>query len=135
MSNIQQNHSSREMHSAQKVVLIVEDDLAIAEMLIQTIDEETGHSVLHTTDTVDALNILRNMQPDMLILNYHLPHMTGIELHDKAISMWGNIPTLMLSANLPRNELAKRGIIGIDKPFELDELLNTIEQLLLSKSA
>jgi hypothetical protein len=37
-----------------------------------------------------------------------------------------------MSANLPRQELAKRHVVGIEKPFALAELLERIEQMLVS---
>ena len=130
MSNTQERSTIKEVHTTPKNVLVVEDDEAIAEMLIQTISEETSHRVLYTPETIRALQIIQETKPDLLMLNYHLPAMTGIELYDKIAQHWGDIPTIMLSANLPKDEVVKRNIIGMHKPFELDELLDTIERLL-----
>ena len=41
-----------------------------------------------------------------------------------------NIPTIMMSANLPLREARQRKIMCLKKPVELDELLQTIEQFL-----
>ena len=109
---------------------MVEDDEAIAEMLIQAIGGETAHTVFHTADTKRALQVMNETKPNLLILNYHLPAMSGIELYDKIANRWGDIPTIMISANLPQADVAKRAIVGLHKPFELDELLNTVEKLL-----
>ncbi len=130
MSNTQERSTLKEAHTMQKNILVVEDDEAIAEMLVQTISEETAHRVLYTADTIRALQMIQVTKPDLLMLNYHSPAMTGIELYDKIAQHWGDIPTIMLSANLPQDKVARRNIIGMHKPFELDELLDTIERLL-----
>ncbi len=132
MSSIQESSTTKEFHAIQKTVLVVEDDEAIAEMLIQAIEEETAHAVLHTADTKQALQMMNETKPDLLILNYHLPAITGIELYDKIANQWGNIPAIMISANLPQEEVTKRNVIGLHKPFELDELLDTIDRLLIA---
>lgn len=134
MSNIQKNPPVKNTPFQQKTVLVVEDDEAIAEMLVQTVSEETPHRVVHAANTVQALDIMKNTKPDLLILNYHLPRMTGIELYDKVASEWGDIPTIVVSANLPQHEVAKRNIVGMHKPFELDEFLDTIERLLTKEA-
>ena len=130
MSDTQKSLTRENAHTTQKLVLVVEDDDAIAEMLVQTIQEETSHRVLFTADTIRALQMVQEIRPDLLMLNYHLPSMTGIELYDKIAQRWGDVPTIMLSANLPQNEVVRRNIVGMHKPFELDELLDTIENLL-----
>ncbi len=104
MSNVQEGPSIQAVYPMQKTVLIVEDDTAIAEMLVQTITEETPHRVLYASNAEQALNIMQKTQPNLLILNYRLPTTTGIELYDRATRHWGEIPAIMLSANLPRHE-------------------------------
>ncbi len=135
MSSIQENLSMKNTPFQQKTVLVVEDDEAIAEMLVQTVSEETPHQVMHTASTTQTLDIMKNTKPDLLILNYHLPTMTGIELYDKVASKWKNTPAIVVSANLPQHEVAKRNIVGMHKPFEMDEFLDTIERLLAKESA
>jgi len=60
--------------------------------------------------------------------------MNGIELYDKlqARKELAGIPTIMISARLPMQEIARRNITGVKKPFELYELLRTIEEKLAS---
>ncbi len=57
--------------------------------------------------------------------------MNGLELYDHLHTMKGleEVPVIMVSARLPRRELAHRNIVGMSKPLDLDELLETIEQL------
>ena len=58
--------------------------------------------------------------------------MNGIELYDQLHHTKGleDIPALMISARLPRQAIEKRSIRGMNKPFELNDLLETLETLL-----
>ena len=66
------------------------------------------------------------------ITDYHLPHINGIELYDRLHSTddLANTPAIIMSAYLPEEEVRKRHLISLSKPFELDELLDTVEKLL-----
>src|SRR5438034_6266798 len=44
------------------------------------------------------------------------------------------VPAIVMSANLPRSELQERHLVGVEKPFDLDDLLQTIEHVLASSS-
>ncbi len=117
---------------AVKSILVVEDDSDIGLFLIQAISQETQHQALLVTDGFQALKAITNLKPDLFILDYWLPSMNGIELYDKIHATNGleHIPTIMISAQLPKRELQKRAIHSLHKPLELDEFLRLIECLL-----
>jgi DNA-binding NtrC family response regulator len=56
--------------------------------------------------------------------------MNGIELYDilQSRKELAAIPTIIISAHLPMQEIIKRQIIGFKKPFDLQELLDTIQE-------
>jgi CheY-like chemotaxis protein len=62
--------------------------------------------------------------------------MNGLELYDTLHAMKGfaEIPALFMSANAPVSELEKRRVGFISKPFELEDMLNSIELLLSNVS-
>jgi CheY-like chemotaxis protein len=64
-----------------------------------------------------------------------LPQMNGIDLYDylHAHRPLKNIPVIMISANLPQKEINRRHIIGLQKPFEIDDLLTTLKDILVGK--
>jgi len=113
-------------------ILIVEDDVSIGKFLIEVIQQETPYRFVLTSDGLEALQIAEKIRPCLLILNYHLPHMNGIELYDRlhALKELEDVPAIMVSAVLPEKEVEQRSIIGIKKPFDLSKLLDTIEGLL-----
>lgn len=114
-----------------KLILMVEDDVDIGALLELTIVQETLHQPLLVTSGFQALQLIHDVTPDLLLLDYQLPGMNGIELYDRLHASKGleEIPAIMVSARLPRQELTKRSIVGMSKPLDLDELLETIEQL------
>jgi len=117
-----------------KTILLVEDDANIGEVLLQAIAQETPHIAILVADGFAALNAIRGVKPHLFILDYHLPRMNGIELYDRlhTIPELEGVPTIMLSAHLPVQELKKRKILGMPKPIDLDEFFQAIEQKLKS---
>ncbi len=115
-----------------KITLIVEDDASIGEVLVYAISQATPYKAISVLDGFEALEITKGVTPDLFILDYQLPKMSGIELYDLLQTIQGlaHIPTIIMSANLPEAAIQQRKLIGIKKPFELDELLDTIEKLI-----
>lgn len=72
------------------------------------------------------------IKPNLLILDYFLPGINGLELSERlhAINGLEAVPTMMMSAMLPTQEVAQRGLLGIQKPFDLDIFLDMITHLL-----
>jgi DNA-binding response OmpR family regulator len=115
-----------------KIILIVEDDEGIGKFLEMLLSQETNYRAVHVTDGMQALHLVNTMTPVLLITDYCLPFMNGIELYDmlRARKTIERTPVIMLSAQLPEQEVKQRKLIGMRKPFELNELLDTVERLL-----
>lgn len=115
-----------------KTILVVEDDAGIGSFLVQAITQETPHRALLVADSLEALKLIPEIEPGLLILDYQLPYLNGIELYDRLqnIDHVKSIPTMMISARLPLRDLHTRHIIGLKKPFELEEFFNLIEKLI-----
>jgi len=123
---------SREGRQNHKVILVVEDDRDIGEVLVEAITHESPYQAMLATDGLDALRMVAGIKPGLFVLDYHLPGMNGIELYDRlhAIETLADVPALMISARLPRQELEKRTIVAMNKPIDLDEFLQILDQLL-----
>ena len=117
-----------------KTILLVEDDQSIGDFLVTAIEQETPHYPLLLADSFQALEAVEDIKPDLLILDYRLPRMNGLELYDHLQAQEGltDIPTIMISANFsfPLSELTRRHITSLKKPFDLDAFLPLIERLL-----
>jgi DNA-binding response OmpR family regulator len=118
--------------SNEKTILVVEDDERIGPLLVEVFAQETSYKAMWVTDGIRALHVVRQIRPDLLITDYWLPHINGIELYDKLheIKDMAEMPTIMISAALPEQEVRKRCLVGLSKPFDLDELLDTVERLM-----
>lgn len=114
------------------MILIVEDDVYIRSFLALALSIETAYPIRLVADAHEALQVIQESQLHLFILDYHLPFMDGITLYDTIHMMKGReaIPTIMLSGDLPEQEIARREIIGMRKPVDLDDLLATIHKLL-----
>ena len=116
-----------------KVILIVEDDADIGYLLVQIIHQQTPHRAVHHLNAGDAIKAITTMTPHLFILDYSLPDINGIELHDwlRSIDRLKHIQTILLSArNPPVDEIQKRGILLIRKPFAVTKLLAHIDNFL-----
>jgi CheY-like chemotaxis protein len=127
----EQRWSSVQAHP--KLIFIVEDDSIMEEFLELAIADETPYQSIAVHNGFEALKVIKEVKPDLFLLDYLLPEMNGLELYDRlhSIEYLVETPAIMYSTNLPTQELQKRHITGLYKPFELDELLSTIEKLLV----
>jgi CheY-like chemotaxis protein len=124
--------SAKEDLSTVKTVLIVEDDQGIGTFILHAILDETSHQAILVSDGRQAIETVKTVKPNLLVLDYHLPRMNGIELFDHlhANKELEHIPAILMSARLPKDEARKRKITCLEKPFELDKLLKTIDDLI-----
>jgi DNA-binding response OmpR family regulator len=107
-------------------ILIVEDDPKLAHFVESDLALE-GYQVTVTDNGLDGLAVARNAQLDLLILDWMLPGMTGIDLCRRLRATGMLVPIIMLTA---KDEVGDR-VIGLDagaddyltKPFSMEELL------------
>jgi CheY-like chemotaxis protein len=129
-----QEHIPIEMPEAAKNILIVEDDEDIGEFLTLAISQMTDKVVFVSTTSATALEVVRHINPDLLLLDYRLDEMNGVELYDQihAIEGFETVPAIVMSASLAhfQKEIEQRHLSGLEKPFGLDELSQAIEQAL-----
>ena len=120
------------LHTLNKTILVVEDDEDIGSMLVDVLSLETSCQILLVTDAFQAMRVMRNLRPCLFITDYRLPQMDGIQLYDHlcATKELAHIPTIIMSAHMPEEEVAKRHLIGLNKPFELDDLLDIVAKLM-----
>jgi CheY-like chemotaxis protein len=116
------------------VILIVEDDRSIGEVISTIIVQETPYQscIVETGD--DAWRLLQTLKPEAIILDYRLPDMTGIDLYDRLQTNndLRAIPVVLTSASNHRDEIDKRDLLMLDKPFDIDDLLDAIRQCMLT---
>ena len=123
------------VQSPRKIILIVEDDAAIGEFLVQAIAQETPYFALHVTDSTRAFEVIKQLKVDLFLLDYRLPSVNGLELYASLHAQPGmdTIPAIILTASLERHkeEIERHNLTGLDKPVELDDLLAAINKYLM----
>jgi DNA-binding response OmpR family regulator len=132
MLQMQEDQSQPGNDRLDKTILVVEDDDGIGSLLVEALSQETQYKAMLVTDGRQALRVIHDIKPCLFITDYRLPIMNGIELYDRLHSTRAleGTPTIIMSAYLPEEEVAKRKLVGLKKPFELDDLLDTVEKLL-----
>jgi two-component system response regulator MprA len=113
-------------------ILIIEDDQAILKLLQRGLAYE-GYTVDTALDGRSGLNLARDHQPDLVILDWMLPGMDGLEVCHR-LRTGGEVPILMLTAKDTIEDRVQGLDAGADdymvKPFNLDELLARVRALL-----
>ena len=79
-----------EESGCEKSILMVEDDDNIGAFLVLALRQETPYAVRWVSDGFEALRAIREDKPDLLILDYQLPRMNGIDLYDKIHALPGS---------------------------------------------
>ena len=112
----------------QPSVLVVEDESAQREVLKYNLEAE-GFAVLMAEDGEEALSMVREQEPDLIVLDWMLPKVSGIEVcrQVKADPATRNIPIIMLSARSEEVDRVRGLETGADdyvvKPYSVVELM------------
>jgi DNA-binding NarL/FixJ family response regulator len=108
--------------------IIVEDENIIVEMLTNFLIREFGFKIIGTaTDGLQALELCKNLLPQMVIMDLVLPNMNGIELARRIINEFPSIRILALSTecdDFTIRELYTAGVHGyVDKQNMTSQIL------------
>lgn len=110
-------------------MLVVDDDLALAEMLGIVLRNE-GFDVVHVGDGSAALAVFRDARPDLVLLDVMLPGVDGVEIC-RRIRAESGIPIVMLTARTDTVDVVVGLESGADdyvvKPFKPQELIARIK--------
>ena len=116
-------------------ILLVEDDLYSSETLKFAL-EAKGHKVALATNGRDALNMVNNEIPQLIILDIMMPKMDGYHFCRllKFDARFKHIPVIIVSSKIQEADrklgLACGGDEYITKPYDLNMLINTVEKYL-----
>jgi two-component system phosphate regulon response regulator PhoB len=116
-------------------ILVVEDDVAIRDMLCFTL-RHSGFICEPVSDAEKGLAWLKGQQPDLILLDWMLPGIDGVEFirRLRANEFLAAIPVIMLTAKGESDDMVKGLSVGADdyikKPFAPTELVARIKSLL-----
>jgi CheY-like chemotaxis protein len=115
-------------------ILYVDDDV-LNRRLVQKMVKSFGYAYVDAPDAKEGIRLASLQQPDLIIMDYMLPDMDGLEatLSLKSLPYTTNIPVIMLTGDVMITpEIAKSvGCIAyLNKPVSMNTLLRTIVQVL-----
>jgi two-component system phosphate regulon response regulator PhoB len=116
-------------------ILVVEDEDAIREMLVMVLDQANFASIA-ATDAEEAQKLLDDKIPDLILLDWMLPGISGVEWARrlKKESVYKDIPIILLTARGEEEDKIRGLEIGADdymtKPFSPKELIARIRAVL-----
>ena len=123
---------------ANKKVLVVDDEIHIVHVVAIKL-RNNGYEVVSADNGAKALELARTEKPDIIVTDFQMPIMTGLELTEKLREHeeTKDIPVIMLTARsfaISREQQDQLQISGcLSKPFSPKELLGNIEDILYQR--
>lgn len=113
-------------------ILVVEDDLAMRDGVREVL-ETAGYQVSVARNGQEALAILNDTNPELIVSDIMMPEMDGWAFYERVREdeKWLQVPFIFLTARGEREDIIRGKAMGVDdyltKPFHPDELLVTVE--------
>ena len=118
-----------------KLKILVVDDDPVIRALLEDYFSAINYRVEVATGGVECLSRLEKLSPDVLVIDFQMPDMTGLELlkHIRQTTLKRSVPVILVSANSDMALLAAEGGARADaylqKPFDLHEMRAVVERL------
>jgi len=113
-------------------VLVVEDELSLREPLVYMLEKE-GFSVLQAVDGPEAIRVMGDSQPDVVLLDLMLPSMSRTDMC-REVRLTSNVPIIMVTAKDEEIDKVVGLELGADdyvtKPYSSRELIARIKAVL-----
>lgn len=119
-----------------RLILVVDDEESIRSTLSGILEEE-GYQVVCADTGADALELIREEVPDLVLLDIWMPGMDGIQTLERIRNLYPDMTVVMMSGHGTIETAVRATRIGaydfIEKPFSLDKLLITLGNALSFK--
>ena len=116
-------------------ILYVEDNVD-NRTLVRRILLSEDYELIEAVNAMEALRVLENTKPDLILMDINMPDMDGYTLTSKIKTIPGfeRVPILALTANVMRGDKEKTLEAGCDgyiqKPLDIDQLIREVERFL-----
>lgn len=134
-------HEQAELEEQQKEaqrapLIMVTDDSVTVRRVSTRLLERHGYEVITAKDGIDAIAVLEEHQPDLMLLDIEMPRMDGYEvaMHVRREERLREIPIIMITSRTGEKHRERAFDLGVNaymgKPFQEGELLSSIRDLL-----
>ena len=120
---------------ARSVVMVVDDSITVRKVTQRHL-QKRGVDVLLAKDGIEALEVLRDQIPDVMLVDIEMPRMDGYELTSRirSDSRLKHVPIIMITSRAGDKHRDKAFALGVNeymtKPYQEDELFSRISALL-----
>ena len=121
-----------------KTIMVVDDSVTVRKVTSRFLERE-GFNVITANDGVDALQVLQDTIPDLMLLDIEMPRMDGFEVakNIRGTSRWKHIPIIMITSRTGQKHRDRATELGVDrymgKPYQEEALLSAMQELLKRK--
>ena len=119
-------------------ILVVDDDAGIRENIADLLSTE-NYEVVSAANADEAMRVLESQRVDLLLTDFQMPGRNGVELIEAARRANHRVPAILMTAYLyvfeQLDERRREGITLLRKPFDADEILQTVAQELANDGA
>jgi chemosensory pili system protein ChpA (sensor histidine kinase/response regulator) len=130
----------REKTDTRSVALVVDDSITVRRVT-QRLLERNGMRVLTARDGVDAMEMLQEHTPDIILLDIEMPRMDGYEVaaHVRSDPRLHDTPIIMITSRVGDKHRARAIELGVDdylgKPYQESQLIDAIAPLVARRHA
>lgn len=116
-------------------IVVADDDLDLCELLAMKL-RQSDFEVFMALDGIQAIEMVRSIEPDLVILDIMMPLMTGMEVlrQMKSEPVIADIPVILMTAKRQENDVTSGYALGvvdyIVKPFNLKDLVVQVKTVI-----
>ena len=117
------------------LALVVDDSITVRRVTERFL-ERNGLRAMTAKDGIDAISVLQDAKPDIILLDIEMPNMDGYEFatHVRNDARVSDVPIIMITSRVGDKHRARAIEIGVNdylgKPYQDSELLEAIRRLL-----
>ena len=116
-----------------KIIMLADDEEMLSELLAEML-ESSGYYVIKVKSGEEVIKVLtEELKVDLLIIDYHMPRMNGLECIAELRKLKFNLPVVLSSGSLQfDDEALKKYKVSskLSKPYEFETMLDTIKHLI-----
>lgn len=116
-------------------ILVIDDSREIVKHLTETVLAAFGYRTIHAYDGATGLELIREKEPDLVMLDFNLPKMTGLDVLQTMAQESIKTPVVLMTGYGSEQSAIEAFRLGVKdyliKPFTVDEIVETIDRALV----